>query len=602
MATYDEILEKAKKLTDEHALARLALHGQHWTIRKEAVKNPNLCDESVFEKVLVKENDDYVCFHAYRRLKCINPNSKLFINPRDVGKITDEKQLKEIIKHSIYRPPYITGGSRVHIGYKYPYLLCPDKRWKVRYEAAGNPNLTDEGFLKDIALKDYDLRVRCAAINNLNLNDEDFFCHVALNDYNYSVRCDVAEKIQNEYVLKQIVQNDNKSCVRVYAISNPNLKDQSFLRNLALNDYDYNVRMQAVLKINDDDVLREVFENDNHGSVKKTVCKCISDEDFLNHIANGRYKWALKRAAKSRLRHLQGDSSPKRKIKFEDLPLLDQFENLNTTCESIHDLGDLDVLIVLKDGTNLTSWEGLEDRSEVLFVSEDLSNQDNLIGKYRDMTGLKAIVTTEISDKVTSLENMFMGCFSLTDISSLKDWDVSNICSMKGMFNECNSLNDLSPLSGWNVVNVGTMNSMFENCFSLGSVSSLWQWKTFKLSDMGHMFDDCHSMEDIFGLKYWDVGNVENMEYLFCCCNYLKDIYYLKYWDISNVDNMAHMFDGCDYLVDFTPICAWDFDGVENTEGIFANCGMDEHEIFELFRQLDCEREVDLRTRYVPLG
>lgn len=603
--TMEEILERAKNQTDEDLLARLALKGPHWMIRKEAVKNPNLCDPSVFEKVLLNEKDDYICFYAYGRLQFINPESELFLNPQDVAKITDEEKLIEIIRFSIYKAPTIAGGSRINRRAVYPYLVCPDKRWEVRYEAVANPNLKDEGVLREVALNDYDIRVRCAAITNPNLNDQEFFSHLALNDSSYSVRCDAAEQIRDEEILKQIISNDSKSTVRVYAISNPNLKDQSFLTDLAFNDYDYNVRRAAVLKIDDENVLKDIFANDNHGEVKKTVCRCISDVSFLRRIATGRFKWKLKIEAGSRLRKLNDDYTfyPKdKKKKIDKSSPVYQFQEMNTTCECVYDLGDLEVLIVLKDGTNLTSWDDVAERSEVLFVSEDLSNQDNLEGKYSDLPNLKAIVTTGISDNVTSLENMFFGCFSLSDILSLKDWDVSNVCNMKGLFKECNHLKDISPLSGWDVSNAVEMSAMFENCFSLGSISPLVMWETENVCDMAHMFDDCHSLEDISGLRYWDVKNVENMEYMFSCCNYLKDISYLERWDVSGANNMAHMFDGCDYLDEFLYLCDWPLEDVENTEAMFSNCAVDEETIREQFKELDCGRRNDLKGRYIPLG
>ncbi len=597
----DELVKKiddVKNETNPEVLANLALNNPDWLIRKEAVKNPNLRDASVFEKVLLQEIDDYICFYAYGRLEFIDPNSKLILSPKDVRRCSDEDKLIDIIKNSIYRAPSIAGGKKIDLCKVYPYLVCPDRRWKVRYEAVNSPVLTDEDLLRRVALKDYDLRVRCGAINNPNLNDQDLFCYLALNDCKYSVRCDAAKYIKNESVLKEIIANDSKSCVRVYAISNPNLTDQSFLTDLAFNDYDYNVRRAAVLKITDDNVLKEIFANDCHGEVKKTVCRCISDESFLNHIADGKYKYNLVSASRSRLSELNNPPSKN----LDDLEPIYQFQEMNTTCESIYDLRYLDVLIILKDGTNLTSWDDVSDRSEVLFVSENLSNKDDLTEKYKDLSSLKAIVTSELSDNVTSMKDMFFGCFSLVDISSLKDWDVSNVCDMNGLFKECNRLNDISALENWDVSKVSSMNSMFENCFSLGSISPLMHWNTQNLCDMGHIFDDCHSLEDISGLRYWDVGNVENMEYAFSCCNYLENIFYLKNWDISNVRNMAHMFDGCDYLSDFMPLCSWEFDEVENTEAIFANCAMNEQEIFELFEKLECKKQSDFKNVYIPLG
>ena len=230
---FDEMLEEARNQTDEDILANLALNGPHWTIRKEAVKNPNLCNPSVFEKVLLREKDDYVCFYAYRKLRYFNPDSKLLIEPIEVRRCSDEGKLIDIIKNSIYKAPAIAGGERIRLCTVYPYLVCSDRRWEVRYEAANNPILTDEKLLAEIALNDYDLRVRCGAINNPNLNNEELFSYLVLNDCKYSVRYDAAKYIKNEDVLKQIIENDSKSSVRVSAISNPNLQDQSFLEKLA---------------------------------------------------------------------------------------------------------------------------------------------------------------------------------------------------------------------------------------------------------------------------------------------------------------------------------------------------------------------------------
>ena len=67
------------------------------------------------------------------------------------------------------------------------------------------------------------------------------------------------------------------------------------------------------------------------------------------------------------------------------------FEHLNTTTESIYELRDFNVLIILTDGTNLTNWEDVENREDVLFVSEDLFGVTSLEGRYKDMKNLKAM-------------------------------------------------------------------------------------------------------------------------------------------------------------------------------------------------------------------
>ena len=47
---------------------------------------------------------------------------------------------------------------------------------------------------------------------------------------------------------------------------------------------------------------------------------------------------------------------------------LEEFEKLNTTTESIYELEDNDVLIILEDGTNLTEWNDVNDVNDIIYV------------------------------------------------------------------------------------------------------------------------------------------------------------------------------------------------------------------------------------------
>lgn len=186
---------------------------------------------------------------------------------------------------------------------------------------------------------------------------------------------------------------------------------------------------------------------------------------------------------------------------------LEEFEKLNTTTESIYDLEGLDVLIILEDGTNLTSWEDVEHIYDVIYVSEDLSDCDNLDEKYAFMTSLRAIVATGVSDNLTSMKETFHQCESLTVISSLAQWVVSNVESMYMIFRDCKSLRDISPLKDWDVSKVCDMASLFGGCHSLCDISPLKEWNTSNAGYMGGMFWKCKSLTDISPLRDWDVSN-----------------------------------------------------------------------------------------------
>ena len=168
---------------------------------------------------------------------------------------------------------------------------------------------------------------------------------------------------------------------------------------------------------------------------------------------------------------------------------LNDFEHLNTTTQSIYELGDFNVLIILKDGTNLTSWDYVENREDIEYISEDLFGQTLLEGKYRDLVNLKAIVTIGVGN-IVSTRDMFSGCESLVEISSLDTWDVSQVDDLSNMFKGCISLENISALSNWNVSNVIAMSSMFMGCSSLEDISALENWDVSKVGDMHYLFSD----------------------------------------------------------------------------------------------------------------
>lgn len=200
---------------------------------------------------------------------------------------------------------------------------------------------------------------------------------------------------------------------------------------------------------------------------------------------------------------------------FDDLK---EFEKLNTTTDSIYDLGDLDVLIVLKDGTNLTSWDDVEDKNDIIYISEDLSDCTDLSNKYSGLKSLKAVVPYGVSDKVTNMAAMFEGCQSLVDISSLKDWDSSNVTDMSALFNNCISLYDISPLKDWDTSKVTDMSAVFYHCISLSNIVPVSNWDVSSVEAMNAMFRVCLSLTDASPLDNWNIGeNVDGWGMLSQC-------------------------------------------------------------------------------------
>lgn len=82
---------------------------------------------------------------------------------------------------------------------------------------------------------------------------------------------------------------------------------------------------------------------------------------------------------------------------------------------------------------------------------------------------IKPTADIVICNKEMSLT--FGNCTSLTDISALANWDVSNVTCMNAMFYNCTSLSDISPLSNWDVSMVLDTYGMFMGCTLLADIT-----------------------------------------------------------------------------------------------------------------------------------
>lgn len=253
---------------------------------------------------------------------------------------------------------------------------------------------------------------------------------------------------------------------------------------------------------------------------------------------------------------------------------LNEFEHFNTTTESIYELGDFNVLIILNDGTNLTSWDYVENREDIAYISEDLFGETFLEARYKDLINLKAIVTFGVGN-IASTRDMFSGCESLVDISSLETWDVSRVDDVSNMFKGCSSLEDISALSNWNVSRVIDMSCMFMGCSSLKDISPLSNWNVSNVDDMHYLFSDCRAIKDISPLAGWDVSNVTDMGCLFEFCTSLEDISALKNWNMVNAFNITALFRGCINLKDISSLSNWDLPSMTRNKSllsIFSYC------------------------------
>ena len=61
------------------------------------------------------------------------------------------------------------------------------------------------------------------------------------------------------------------------------------------------------------------------------------------------------------------------------------------------------------------------------------------------------------------------------------------------MFNRCSSLSDITTLANWNVSNVLDMNSLIAHT-AVSDVSALANWNTSSVTDVRYMFYECYNI------------------------------------------------------------------------------------------------------------
>lgn len=228
---------------------------------------------------------------------------------------------------------------------------------------------------------------------------------------------------------------------------------------------------------------------------------------------------------------------------------LKEFEELNKTTESVFDPGESGVLIILEDGTNLTSWDDVDNCDDVLCLSEDLSMVDDW-SDYDICENAEVMILQNCSDAKQLGRLSFKRLFY--DMGSLKalyliNWDTSDETDMRGMFGKCNRLEYVCGLESWDTSNVKSFWGTFYGCCNLKSVDGLENWDLSSAVNMESMFESCFMLEDISPLSEWDMSNLENIFEMFRDCYSLNDASCLN-WRFKNLKKGDDIFINCHNL------------------------------------------------------
>ncbi len=268
-----------RRLTSEDVLRNLALNDLDYRVRREAVKNPNLCDSKTFAEIVKSDYNDCVRLEALRqiddddlleemtndlspliRLHAFQRLKKSFelkeevsfedIDLSSIGTIEDENVLYSIAKNA--PSPAIR---------RYAFNKIEDERILANLISCGDEFMNS-------ALK---------KITNRNL-----LLNIALYSTNISTKRKAVKKIDDEEFLLKVVQNNPYNEISDYIVDR--IRDESLLEIIALNNSNPFNRKAAVNKIQSQDILKCLGETECEEVVCNAIVRKTRDKRVLEYI------------------------------------------------------------------------------------------------------------------------------------------------------------------------------------------------------------------------------------------------------------------------------------------------------------------------------
>ena len=218
-------------------------------------------------------------------------------------------------------------------------------------------------------------------------------------------------------------------------------------------------------------------------------------------------------------------------------------------CKNLEIIPDLDL-----QGLSSFELKNLPALSHIGISNWKMYDRTNVV-KFYSCNKLKTLdLSTLNTTNITNMSEMFYGCYLLTDIKGIEDWDVSNVTNMSKMFYNCYVLPSID-FGSWNTSNVTNMYRMFYGCSGITSLD-LSSWDVSNVTDMSDMFNGCSGITSL-DLSSWDVTKVNIFTNMFSYCKSLKDLdisgwnmglvkdgYYLpSFSNSSNLENLIFGFD-----------------------------------------------------------
>ena len=189
---------------------------------------------------------------------------------------------------------------------KYGYCPIHKKANKIRYKRGWSQTTKHYSYTANIKrIKDDDVLFDLAkqgslssiAVKNHNFRDLNKLLELINGDYGNGVRMAAVRKIDDEEILLDLINNHYYWHVRKTALEKINPRNEPAFINAALNDEDYMVRRCAVKYIYHQDTLVYLSRNDEDVIVRIECLGKIRNIDIIIYVAKHDKNWRVRNAA-----------------------------------------------------------------------------------------------------------------------------------------------------------------------------------------------------------------------------------------------------------------------------------------------------------------
>jgi surface protein len=189
-------------------------------------------------------------------------------------------------------------------------------------------------------------------------------------------------------------------------------------------------------------------------------------------------------------------------------------------------------------------------------IGFDFYADDNIYsnGNGEKLTSIDYVNLENVSDA----SSMFKGCWNITEVNNISEWNTGNVKYMGSMFQGCTRIKSID-FSNCDLKNLSGAIGMFRGCTTIKYIG-FNNCDFGKLARVEYMFDGCEALETIdLNNVVWN-GGCENISYMFCDCKKLNNLTLNKLVNLGSsggIRDISYAFYNCRSLTSLT-IINWD--------------------------------------------